>query len=40
LISGVDPDDLHCYDHLNPALNRSFGRPDTAIDWDDPGLPF
>jgi len=40
LISGVDPDDLHCYDHLNPALNRSFGIPDTAIDWDNPGLPF
>ena len=40
MVSCVDPDDRHFYDHLNPDRDVSFGIPDDAIDWDDPDFPF
>ena len=40
LVESVDPEDRHCYDHLNPDRNVSYGQMDMAIDWDDPDLPF
>lgn len=40
IMSCVDPDDRHFFDHMNPYRDLSFGTGEDNIDWDDPDLPF
>ena len=40
IMSCVDPDDRHFFDHMNPYRDMSFETEDDNIDWDDPDLPF
>ena len=40
MISCVDPDDRHFFDHMNPDRDLSFGSEGHTIDWDASDLPF